>query len=615
MLQVTRLFMCVSCLMGFCLPGHAKENFLPERDTPVAADQPVPIVDFARPLLFEEPLLNPSGTHFAALTKNVHLETALLVGEISTGKIEWSRPGITNFSWIDDRHLAINSSERLGILTAVEVGNLGKRLDGFALLPRNQRGLMSDTGFEWSWRPDALPKAREIQTEEFWSMPQNGELAYSIQWRNVGHRALYRLEKKEWIECPVDLDKITPIAIGALPGEMIVLGPGEKDAPRPIQRMDVITGKLAEIIYQDPQYDCLPWVSFKRGTREIEGVSAPNSALRVVWLSEHMKQVQNLLNKQFPDKLAYIVSTDLKESRFLIKVESDRQPPTYYFLDQEKKSLGLIKQVGPWIDPGRMRPMQVMTYKTRDGVILEGYLVLPPGASKQRPAPLIIDVHAGPWSSRALWGWRAFAQFFAGRGFAVFQPNYRGSPGYGARASEADRYDFGKMSNDVTDSVHALVQTGLVDGQRVAVQGTGFGAYLALTSAMEEPSLYRAAIVYGGIYDWETAVKAGGQYFSQLKTKFQTYGLIHPSPLRDANKIRTPTFFTRNVAIKDLTRDDQAGAMYAALKKANVPCVNFGDLNIFTENEAHSEICERLAKIEEFLRVHMDSSATTGLLK
>ena len=137
--------------------------------------------------------------------------------------------------------------------------------------------------------------------------------------------------------------------------------------------------------------------------------------------------------------------------------------------------------------------MHSFSYRTRDGMVIEGYLTLPEGSKNGKPAPLVVFPHGGPWL-RDVWGFNPWVQWLASRGYAVFQPNYRGSPGYGWRYPEADKYDFVKMRNDVTDGVAALIQSGLVDRGRIAIVGQSFGGYLALCGAAFEPDLYRCAI-------------------------------------------------------------------------------------------------------------------------
>jgi hypothetical protein len=117
----------------------AASNFLPDRDTPVPADQPIPAVDFVRPRLFEWPQLNPAGTHFAALTKTEDLRTILLVGEIATGKIQWTDREVYEFEWIDNTRVELG---RYGdTLRIVDIENIGKVFDGYGYMLQFKEGI------------------------------------------------------------------------------------------------------------------------------------------------------------------------------------------------------------------------------------------------------------------------------------------------------------------------------------------------------------------------------------------------------------------------------------------------------------------------------------------
>src|SRR5688572_5041845 len=307
---------------------------------------------------------------------------------------------------------------------------------------------MPDTGFLWGFPESSRPGRRETPEEperdeiRRWLLPDTGYEGFAIARSTPDpQKHLYRFDKK-WHKTPVNLNEITPIEAAEKPGEMYALGPVIDGRPRAIHKLDTITGTLGEVIYQDARYDCGPEIVFKRGTREISGVSVPLSPHRWAWLTETTRNVQNLVTAQFPGSAAIIVSSDITDSRFIIEVQSDRQPPVFYFLDYPKKTLGLIKNTAPWIDPARMQPTQLVSYKTRDGIAIDGYLILPAGANRDHPVPLLVLVHAGPWQYPRTWGWDGFAQLFASRGYAVFSPNYRGSDGYRSRFQARDRYDF-----------------------------------------------------------------------------------------------------------------------------------------------------------------------------
>ncbi len=601
--SLVRFLAGVSCVYATSGIALANKNDLPDRDTPVPANQPIPIIDFARPNLFEDPILNPSGTYFAAFTKNERLENSLLTCELGTNKVKWSNSGVTNFAWIDDRHLLLNDKDH-GV---VDVNNPRRQDLTSSLLPMGERGLMHETGFLWKWPLTEIPTVSG-RVRGVWHSRENGRPAYCELIQEDSHRYLYRREGQNWVKCPVDLDEITPVTIGSQPGEMIVVGPAAKGSPRALQRLDTFTGRLGEVLYRDPEYDCTSSVFLKRDTLQAIGVSVPGKYPRTVWFDERMKEVQGMIDRQFPTTIAEIVSTDLKQNRFVIRTESDREPAVFNLLDYGKKSLSLIKRVEPWLDPARLARMQVVSYKARDGAAIDAYLLLPPGITKEKPAPLVVLIHGGPWSSRANWGVNETAQYFVSRGFAALIPNYRGSLGYDSRFDPDDRYNFQKMSNDVSDGVHALLGSGLIDPQRIVAHGIGFGAYLALCGVVDEPELYRCAILHGGMFDWEKQFRKidSPTRFEDawIERRLREAKATPPAPMRQTDRIKIPLFFTRNATIPDTTYDTQIFELYLAMK-AKVPCEFFGDLNIYTWNEAYIDAVERTTLIEAFLTKYL----------
>jgi len=597
----------VSIALATAAFSFAAKNYLPERDKPVPADQPIPTVDFVRPPLFERPELSPDGKYFAALTKNEELKSNLVVCEIATGKVMLTHGDVSYFTWIGNEHLSLGWTEN----RVIKVSDPAHLLYVETVVPKYTYGLIADSGFLRPSNRRIEPQLGKSQIGRRWHSPQDGELSYCEIWRDDGRKQLYRYEARKWVECPVNLEEITLIEIGQQPDEMLVLGPRGKDETRAIQRLNVATGALGEVIYRDPNRDCLPSIMFKRGTREIIGVRVAKTTNPDVWFGETERTIQKLIDQQFKGSLARIVSMDVRESKFLIRVESDRQPPVFNFLDWEKKSLALVKSTSPWIDPARMSSAQIVNYKTRDGLVIEGLLTLPPAASKEHPVPLVVTLHGGPWQIRESWGWGPVVQFLASHGYAVFAPNYRGSEGYDARFAPEDRFDFLKMTNDVADGIGALAKTGLVDAKRVAIYGVGFGSYLALCGALETPDLYRCAVIHGGVFDWEKAFRKtdSSNWFELqwLERRLQEYNQHPPSPLDRHKEIHLPVFSARNVSVTDITVESQAWFMFNKLKD-NARSVSYGDLNLFTWDEAYSEAGDRMDQIEKFLEKNLKTN-------
>lgn len=314
-----------------------------------------------------------------------------------------------------------------------------------------------------------------------------------------------------------------------------------------------------------------------------------------------------------------IIDSNDAETLFLVVTYSDRHPPVYHWVDTAKKSAGLIKTSQPWIDPARMRPMQILRYKTRDGRQLDAYVTLPEGASKTKPAPLVVLPHGGPWV-RDNWGYNGEVQFLASRGYIVLQPNYRGSTGYDWNFPLEDQWAFRKMHDDVTDATKMLIASGLADPSRVAIMGGSFGAYLALSGVAHEPSLYRCAVTIAGVFDWSTVLKS--KKYDQFDNP--TYGRLlrnlgdpethrekfdEISPLRHVANIRVPVFVAHGKEDR-VAEASESRRLVNELEKHRVP-----HEKLFVSGEGHGmghlkNQIELYNRIESFLAKHLAASAT-----
>ena len=207
------------------------------------------------------------------------------------------------------------------------------------------------------------------------------------------------------------------------------------------------------------------------------------------------------LVKAFPDK-AVAFSGASRDGRYiLLYVYSDRDPGQVYLFDRQDKSAKFLLSSMQWIKPAAMSPMKPVDVKTRDGMVIHGYLTIPAG-SDGKNLPLIVNPHGGPHGIRDDWGFNPEVQLFANRGYAVLQMNYRGSGGYGNNYERAGYRKWGTtMQDDLTDSVRWAISQGIVDKNRVCIYGGSYGGYASLMSVVREPDLYKCTVGYAGVYD------------------------------------------------------------------------------------------------------------------
>ncbi len=233
----------------------------------------------------------------------------------------------------------------------------------------------------------------------------------------------------------------------------------------------------------------------------------------------------------------------------LIWAGHDREPGVYYVLDRTAGSLELFKRMRE-LDPARLSPRRPIRYPARDGLTIHGYLTVPRG-SDGRNLPLVVHPHGGPFGVRDSWGYDTDAQFLASRGYAVLQPNFRGSGGYGRDFVNRGRHQWGRaMQDDLTDGVKWAIAEGIADPRRVAIYGASYGGYASLMGVMLTPELYTCAVNYVGASDLEITFKQRGEdewrFGRDFSYQREWVGPTREyrdetSPLRFVERIRVPT--------------------------------------------------------------------------
>lgn len=660
-----------SILLTSFAPAAKKDDPL-ERMTPVPEDTPIPALDFFRPPLLGSPRINEAGTRVAAFAAFPGDHTGLLFVDLDTMKTRTLRGSLDKdvyrFSWLTDDRVLFSVSEDKLYTTGMYVADavnprknymieqysvvhvIGRPLasptrpivwvkhnaydeskDAGALqidatidmhrdatLAPGMKGTRDDSplgtyGVAASVKR-SFPKPPEGSTLAY--LPEiDGELGYVLTIDADQKLKLFALVDGRWKPCALDLEELEIEDISDRPGELLVLSPGKSGEPRGLYRANALTGELGELLLRDPDVDC-DGIAVHRDitTRRILGLTYMGRVEKTVWFDPERQRIQELVQKSFPGQIVTLIDADKANDRFLIETYSDRHPTAYQTLHFSKLSMALMKNTRPWIDPKRMRPMQPIAYKTRDGVQIEGYLTLPEGASKEHPVPMVVNPHGGPWA-RDSWGWNPEVQFLASRGYAVFQPNYRGSTGYDWKFSRADLDDFQKMHQDVTDGVMRILKLGVIDSDRIAIMGGSFGGYLALCGAAFEENLYRCAITMSGVFDWELLMRAARR--DQTRTARYRFWLrrvgdpkddaerfAEISPLRHVEQVRIP-IFVQHGREDSVVEVAQSKRLVAELEKHGVPFVvridrNEGHGNIRLENRV-----ELYTEIEAFLAEHL----------
>ena len=245
-----------------------------------------------------------------------------------------------------------------------------------------------------------------------------------------------------------------------------------------------------------------------------------------------------------------LVNRDSADAHWLVSFTTDRGPIRYYSWDRAARKGTFLFSHQPKLEGLQLAEMKPVVITTRDGLKLNSYLTLPTGLAP-RAQPLVLFVHGGPWA-RDAWGYSSTPQWFANRGYAVLQVNYRGSTGYGKQFLNAGNREWGlKMHDDLIDAVDWAVKQGIADPAKVAIYGGSYGGYAALAGVTFTPERFACAVDIVGPSNLTTLVHAIPPYWKPLRATFDVRmgnvddpkdaDLIkNASPLFKADRIKVP---------------------------------------------------------------------------
>jgi dipeptidyl aminopeptidase/acylaminoacyl peptidase len=317
-----------------------------------------------------------------------------------------------------------------------------------------------------------------------------------------------------------------------------------------LELFDPETGKT-ELVESDPlkRVDFGTAV-FSEATDELTNTNYEDDRVRRYFRDKRFEADFKWLGKNLPGQDVRRVSVTNDEQLWLILANSDIEPGESYLFDRTNHSLSLQFKVRENLPRGSLAEMKPVSYKSSDGLLIPAYLTLPKGIPAKN-LPAIIFPHGGPWG-RDVWGYNAYAQFLANRGYAVLSMNFRGSAGYGKKFIDAGNNEWGrKMQDDVTWGAEYLIAEGIADPKRVGIFGGSYGGYATLAGVAFTPDVYAAAVDLFGPSNLITLLNSIPPYWEAGRQMFyRRMGdpttpegkalLVERSPLTSAAKIKTP---------------------------------------------------------------------------
>lgn len=344
-----------------------------------------------------------------------------------------------------------------------------------------------------------------------------------------------------------------------------------------LQSFDFARREKVESIYSHPEWDLD--VAFVGEDGSPQSAYYTDDRERVVWFHEDDRKLQADLDGALKEEDVRIISRAKDGSKMLVLAGGEADPGALYVYKPEELTLELFGELRPQISMADLTKPKPVEYTARDGTPIAAYLTVPRGR-QARDLPLILMPHGGPYGVRDSLVYDDEVQLLANRGYAVLQPNYRGSDGYGYKFSRLGNGQIGrKMQDDIDDAMDWAVAEGIADPERVCVVGGSYGGYAALWAVIRNPERYRCAASWAGVTDWEGQLKYSKDFFTRSGNKNwrqRVEGNVEGFELDSVSPYRQAASLTRPVLLAHGTDDNtvpfkQFKRMRDATKGASVP--------------------------------------------
>lgn len=324
---------------------------------------------------------------------------------------------------------------------------------------------------------------------------------------------------------------------------MILMDSREVNAGR-LVKYEIATGKI-EVIAEDPIYD-VSNLMIHPDTYEVQAVAFTKTRTEWTVLDESIKgDFEAIAKLDHGDYFIY--NRDNADDTWLVGFTADNGPVAYYAWDREAQKGTFLFHHRPDLTKYKLAKMEPISFTSRDGLTIHGYITYPPGRGKTN-LPMVLNVHGGPWY-RDSWGLNVEAQWLANRGYACLQVNFRGSSGYGKEFVNAgDKEWGGKMHDDLVDAVNWAVEQGIANPEKVAIYGGSYGGYAALVGATFTPDLFCCAVDLVGPSNLITFIETIPPYWTPLLDLFHKR-VGDPEKEAEFLKSRSPLFKVDNIKI------------------------------------------------------------------
>ncbi len=557
-----------------------------------ASEKPITLESFARPPFLEDPELSPNGQWVAARISVGGRQKLAMLSLFATAdnkptmmNLDSEKISVDSWQWVNDDWLLVwlsandnieGATWRIGRVISIQ-RSTGKTVQlGWKEAAQNasdviwiandgspriylsiQNSVYSNEDEFWpevrefdvsTGKSKTIVRRRQDVSSYYTDAAGNVRLGYGYSSISRTAKLLYREPGKNTFSeiDRANLGKDEKLAFPQVflpePGKALTMHDDGKGFSI-LSELDLATLTYGARMFGIDGYDIDGLVLNAKGDG-VAGIRLIEERPRVHWLDPDLAETQANFDKAVGIGRSEIVSWSQSRKQLLVRVGGPDQAGAFYYFD--RSSGGKFSLVGYTDDNLRQRKLgsvSTIHYKARDGLDIPAVLTLPSNR-KAKGLPLILLPHGGP-QARDYEHWDWMAQFFAWKGYAVIQPNYRGSTGYGTKFTDAGLGEWGlKMQDDLNDAVTALAERHIADPKRVCVVGGSYGGYAAMRAAQRDGDKYRCAISYAGVSDlsamsnYDSRFLYGREYRAGLKEKAPDFSLV--SPLKHPEQFGTP---------------------------------------------------------------------------
>ncbi len=612
--------------------------------------------DFIRPADYGGMRLSPNGQRLASITPHKGRTNLVVINLADRSRqivTSFEQFDVFEYQWINDKRLLVRVADTKDVLGrsnlkgtyAVDIdgGNLrvlqdvddDKSIRGLRVLRSPLGGDSPDMIIQANQRTRNSADVYRLNTlsgrlqllsfdspgeVETWILDNNDVPRLAVSYRAfertadklgliaVHYRATAEGPWRKLAEWPADAPETwTPIGFDDDNKTLFVSSNVGRDKAA-IVRLDPEQNKLGDLVFEDALVDIEGGLVRDPQTRKLLGISYTSERQRNQWIDPAWAKLQAQLDATFPNSEVELQRGRDNPDRFIVNVRSDVNPGEFFLFERGKGTLEAITQARPWIEPKWMAPRRFITYKARDGRLIPAYLTVPVGVPAKN-LPLIMNVHGGPRARSYGWADWGFgdAQLYASRGYAVLEPEPRGSTGFGRDHERSGwRQWGGTAQDDLNDAALYLVNEGIVDRRRMALYGASYGGYATLEGLARDPDLWACGNAFVAVSDLgllqglrhsdSVAYAESGVFAQQIGDKDKDAEMFQRvSPARHAASYKAPLMLTMgsaDVRVPMIHGTTMRDALLAAGKSVDWK-VYVGEGHGFNKKENQIDFAER----------------------